>query len=330
MSGTVAEPTGRRVDEQRPIGATDLQVSALSLGTAPLGNLFSEVPEDEAAATVRRALELGLSYVDTAPFYGHGVAERRAGAALAGVPRDSFVLSSKVGRLIRPATDADTGDYAVAGDTVPVFDFTADGVRRSLEESLERLGLDRIDIVYIHDPDDHVEQALTEAYPALHRLRSEGIVSAIGVGMNVADIPARFVRETDIDCVLLAGRYTLLDQSGQADLLPLCVERSVSVVIGGVYNSGILADPRPGARYDYRPAAPGVIDRARRLDAVCRRHGVPLTAAAIQFPLRHPAVASVLTGVRSVSELDENAQAMATPVPAALWAELAAEGLVPA
>ncbi len=330
MSDTVAGTTGRRVDEQRTVGTTDVRVSALSLGTAPLGNLFSKVPEDEAAATVRRALELGLSYVDTAPFYGHGIAERRTGAALAGVPRDSFVLSTKIGRLIRPATDADTGDFAVTGDTTPVFDFSADGVRRSLEESLERLGLDRIDIVYIHDPDDHVEQALAEAYPALDRLRSEGVVSAIGVGMNVADIPARFVRETDIDCVLLAGRYTLLDQSGLTELLPLCVERSVSVVIGGVYNSGILADPRPGARYDYRPAAPEVVDRARRLDAVCRRHGVALTAAALQFPLRHPAVASVLTGVRSVTELEENVGAMTAPVPAGLWADLVADGLLPA
>ncbi len=330
MSDTVAETTGRRVDEQRPLGTTELTVSALSLGTAPLGNLFTEVADDEATATVRRAVELGLSYVDTAPFYGHGVAERRTGAALAGLPPGRVRLSTKVGRLIRPASGADTGDFAVAGDTMPVFDFTADGVRRSLEESLQRLGLDRVDIVYIHDPDDHVEQALTEAYPALHELRSEGVVSAIGVGMNGPQIPARFVRETDIDCVLLAGRYTLLDQSGLTELLPLCVERAVSVVVGGVFNSGILADPRPGARFDYRPAAPEVLDRARRLDAVCRRHGVPLTAAALQFPLRHPAVASVLTGVRSVAELEANAAALATPVPADLWAELIADGLLPA
>lgn len=330
MSDTVAERTGRRVDEQRRLGTTELTVSALSLGTAPLGNLFTEVTDDESTATVRRAVELGLSYVDTAPLYGHGVAERRTGAALAGRPPGRVRLSTKVGRLIRPAHGADTGDFAVADDTMPVFDFTADGVRRSLEESLQRLGLDRVDIVYIHDPDDHVEQALTEAYPALHQLRSEGVVSAIGVGMNGPEIPARFVRETDIDCVLLAGRYTLLDQSGLTELLPLCVERTVSVVVGGVYNSGILADPRPGARFDYRPAAPEVLDRARRLDAVCRRHGVPLTAAALQFPLRHPAVASVLTGVRSVAELETNAAALATPVPLDLWAELIADGLLPA
>lgn len=305
-----------------------MRVSRLGLGTAPLGGMFTRVADSDAQGVVRRALEAGLTYIDTAPQYGHGTAERRLGATLAGVPRDSYVLSSKVGRVIRERPGASTGIFRDAPPSDAVFDFTRDAVMRSLEESLARLRLDRIDVLYIHDPDDHEEEALTLAYPAVEELRSQKVVSAIGVGMNQSRIPTRFVLETDIDVVLLAGRYTLLDQSGAADLLPACVERGVSVVIGGVYNSGVLADPHGDAKYDYAAAPAEVVARARALEAVCRRHDVALKEAAIQFPLHHPAVASVLTGSRSRAELDDNLAAMVAPLPRALWEELVAEGLL--
>jgi len=211
----------------------------------------------------------------------------------------------------------------------PVFDFSYDGVMRSVEESLERLGVDRVDVLYIHDPDDHPEEALAGAYPALDRLRAEGTIKAVGAGMNQAEMLARFAREADFDCFLLAGRYTLLDHdTALAELLPLCVERAIAIVIGGVYNSGILADPRPGAPFNYEPAERRWLERAQRLKAVCDRHDVPLMAAAIQFPLAHPAVATVLTGVRTTAELDENVRMLRYPIPPALWQDLRAEGLL--
>jgi D-threo-aldose 1-dehydrogenase len=211
-----------------------------------------------------------------------------------------------------------------------VFDFSYDGVLRSVEESLARLGLDRIDILHIHDPDEHYEAALTGAYRALDRLRAEGTIRAVGAGMNQAEMLVRFARAADFDCFLLAGRYTLLDQSGLAELLPLCAERGIAIIIGGVYNSGVLADPHgDGATFNYRPAGMRLLERARRLDAVCARFGVPLKAAAIQFPLGHPAVSVVLNGARSVAELEENAAMFRTPIPPELWAALKAEGLLP-
>jgi D-threo-aldose 1-dehydrogenase len=281
----------------------------LGLGTAPLGGLYREVTEDEALAVVDRAYELGLRLFDTAPYYGDGLAERRLGRALAGKPRAELVISTKVGRLLRPE---------------PVFDFSYDGVLRSHEESLERLGLDRVDILLIHDPDDHFEEALTGAYPALDRLRGEGVVGAIGVGMNQWQLLAAFAREADFDCFLIAGRYTLLDRSAADGLLPLCAERGIEVIAGGVYNSGVLADPEREPRYDYLPAPPGIVARARHLREVCARHEVPLKAAAIQFPLQHDAVTTVLSGCRSVAELEENVRMLEVQIPAALWEELAA------
>lgn len=312
------------------LGGSGVRVSRLSLGTAPLGGMFAHVADSDADGVVRRALDVGLTYVDTAPQYGHGTSERRLGATLVGVPRESYVLSSKVGRVIRERAGASTGIFEDAPESDAVFDFTRDGVMRSLEESLERLGLDRVDVLYIHDPDDFEEEALKLAYPAVEELRSQGVVGAIGLGMNQSRIPTRFVLETDIDVVLLAGRYTLLDQSGAVDLLPACVARGVSVVIGGVYNSGVLADPHGDPKYDYAAAPPDVVARARALDAVCARHDLALKAAAIQFPLHHPAVASVLTGSRTAAELDENLAAMSASVPPELWRELVAEGLLPA
>ena len=204
----------------------------------------------------------------------------------------------------------------------PVFDFSADGVRRSLDASLERLGLDRVDIVHVHDPDDHAEEALAGAFPALRRWRDDGVVAKIGAGMNQSALLARFVREADVDCVLLAGRYTLLDRSALDDLLPLCEATGVEVIAAGVFNSGLLADPRPGAPFDYAPAPAELVERARQLAAICARYGVPLTAAALQFPARHPAVTCVLTGVRSVAELEANVADAARPIPPDLWDDL--------
>jgi D-threo-aldose 1-dehydrogenase len=251
---------------------------------------------------------------------------------LAGLPRESFVLSTKVGRLARPLDPGESADphgFVDAPDGKRVWDFSRDGVRRSLEESLARLDLDRVDAVYLHDPDDHEREACEWAFPALAELRDAGVVRAIGAGMNQAEMLTRFVRRFDLDVVLVAGRYSLLDQRALAELLPACAERGVAVVVGGVFNSGLLADPRPGAPFDYAPAPPELVDRALRLQQVCARHGAPLRAAALAFPFGHPAVTSVLVGVRSVAELEEDVALYARGVPGELWAELLATGLLP-
>jgi D-threo-aldose 1-dehydrogenase len=326
------EPT-----ERLRIGRTGLDVTRLGFGGASIGGLFTAVRDEDATATVERAWDLGVRTFDVAPLYGLGAAERRMGRALAGKPRDDFVLSTKVGRLvvprdsIPPGADVDEQDanYPHRDPVGLVFDYSGDGVRRSIEASLERLGLDRIDIALIHDPDDHWEAAIDDAYPALARLRDEGVIRAVGAGMNQSAMLARFAREGDFDVFLVAGRYTLLDQEAFGELLPLCVERGIGILIGGVMNSGVLTDPGPGSRYNYRPAPPAVIDRARRLAAVCERHAVPLRAAAIQFPLAHPAVRSLIAGVRRIEHLDEYPELMRRPIPADLWAELRAEGLIP-
>ena len=308
-------------------------MTELAFGAACIGNLFTPVTEADARAAVDAAWSAGVRYFDTAPHYGLGLSEQRLGAALRDRPRDSYTLSTKVGRLLEPQPDA-VGDDLANGFAVPatrrrVWDFSADGVRRSIESSLERLGLDRIDIAYLHDPDDHGPQALAEAYPAAERLRAEGVLGAIGVGMNRTALLTRFVRETDVDVVLLAGRYTLLDQGGLTELLPEAERRGVSVVVGGAFNSGLLADPRPGATFDYAAAPDELLQRALRIKAVCERHGVPLRAAALRFPLGHPAVASVLVGLRSAEEARDAAAMIGHPVPDALWAALRAEGLLP-
>ena len=328
--------------ERRRIGQSTVAVTRLGLGGASIGGLFRPVADDDAIATVDRAWALGIRYFDTAPLYGYGNSEHRMGRALSARPRDSFVLSTKVGRLIYPVDqitrDADVDRqeldgredafYAGTGPVRPVFDYSSDGVRRSVEESLERLGLDRIDIALIHDPDDHWPAAIGEAYPALHRLREQGTVGAIGVGMNQSAMLARFAREGDFDVFMLAGRYTLFDQVGLIDLLPLCVQRGIAVLVAGTMNSGILAATGPGARLDYQPAPLAAIERARRLEAVCVRHGTQLKAAAIQFPLAHPAVASIVAGVRSVAHLDEYPVLMREAIPQGLWHELKHEALI--
>ncbi|WP_340374403.1 aldo/keto reductase [Streptomyces sp. SS7] len=313
------------------LGRSPVQVTGLALGTAPLANLYTEVSEEQAHDTVAAAWRHGVRYFDTAPHYGLGLAERRLGAALREHPRSAYTVSTKVGRLLEPS--AAGGDDLADGFAVPathrrVWDFSADGVRRSLDASLERLGLDRVDVVYLHDPDDHAEQAFREGYPALERLRSEGVVGAIGAGMNQTGMLTRFVRETDVDVVLCAGRHTLLDQRAAAALLPAALERGVSVVIGGAFNSGLLADPRPSATYDYAPAPPEVLDRALRMNAVAGRHGITLRAAALAFCAAHPAVASVLVGARSAAEAEDCAEQFAAPVPEAFWQELRDTGLL--
>ncbi|RKT19866.1 D-threo-aldose 1-dehydrogenase [Streptomyces sp. 1114.5] len=317
----------------RPLGRSTVAVSELAFGAAGIGNLFTPVTDEQAREAVDAAWDSGVRYFDTAPHYGLGLSERRLGQALRGRPRGEYTISTKAGRLLRPAPEPH-GDDLADGFAVPathqrVWDFSAVGVRRSIEDSLERLGLDRIDIVYLHDPDDHAEQALTEAYPELERLRAEGLLGAIGVGMNQAELPTRFVRETDIDAVLLAGRYSLLDQRGLAELLPLAAEHGVGVVMGGVFNSGLLADPKPGATFDYATAPDELLDRALRLKAVCENHSVPLRAAALRFPFGHPAVASVLVGTRNATEVRDAAAMLCHRVPDTLWAELKESGLLP-
>jgi D-threo-aldose 1-dehydrogenase len=326
-----------------PLDATGLSVTRLGLGGASIGGLFTAVSDESARSTIRHAWDLGIRYFDTAPLYGYGASERRFGAALAGEQRDAFVLSTKVGRLVRlpreigpadeidrqRAGDADDAFYVRSGDERLVFDYSADGVRRSIGESLERLGLDRIDIALIHDPDDHWQEALDGAYPALAQLRDEGVVRAIGAGMNQSEMLARFVRETDVDVVMVAGRYTILEQGALDELLPACLERGVAVLVAGVMNSGVTADPaEPGSRFNYEAAPATVVDRARRVAAVCDRHGVPLRAAAVQFPMAHPAVASLVAGVRTLAHLDEYPAFARLEIPAGLWQELRAERLL--
>jgi len=314
------------------LGKSGVEVSALSFGAAAIGNLFTEVTEEQAYEAVDAAWSSGIRYFDTAPHYGIGLSERRLGAALRTRPRAAYTISTKVGRRLEP-TDTG-GDDLANGFAVPathrrVWDFSAAGVRRSLEDSLERLGLDRVDAVYLHDPDDYAEQAFGEGYPELERMRAEGLVGAIGAGMNQAGMLTRFVRDTDVDMVLCAGRYTLLDQRALTDLLPAAVERGVSVVIGGAFNSGLLADPRPGATYNYATAPGELLDRALRLKSIAERHATTLRAAALAFCAAHPAVASVLVGARSAAEVRDCAEQFAATVPTDFWQELREVKLLP-
>ncbi|MEU2060634.1 aldo/keto reductase [Streptomyces sp. NPDC013455] len=314
------------------LGRSGVEVTPLGFGAAALGNLYTPVDDEQAHAAVRAAWERGIRYFDTAPHYGLGLSERRLGAALREYDRSRYTVSTKVGRRLEPA--GGTGDDLADGFAVPathrrVWDFTADGIRRTLDAALDRLGLDRVDVVYLHDPDDHAEQAFREGYPALERLRSEGVVGAIGAGMNQTGMLTRFLRDTDVDVVLCAGRYTLLDQSAATDLLPEALRRGVSVVVGGPFNSGLLADPTPRATYDYRRAPRELLDRALRVRAVAERHGTPLRAAALAFCAAHPAVASVLVGPRSAAEVHDCADQFATAVPDACWQELRGSGLLP-
>jgi D-threo-aldose 1-dehydrogenase len=315
------------------LGSTNVDVTTFGFGAAGIGNLYAEVSDADVEAALQAAWDAGVRYFDTAPHYGLGLSERRIGKFLAGIPRDSYVVSTKVGRLLEPSDgtglDLDNG-FAVPANQRRVWDFSADGIRRSVESSLERLGLDRVDVLLLHDPDEHWAQAAGEGFPALAELRSQGAVGAVGVGMNQWQMPARFIRETSIDVVMLAGRYTLLEQSAAGEFLPLCVEHGVSVLAAGVFNSGLLARPKVAddAKYNYEPAPRDLVVRAQRIAAVCERHGATLPQAAVQFVLRHPSVASVVLGVKSAEQAVRNAELFAAPVPEGLWDDLRAEGLL--
>ena len=310
--------------ERRRLGSSRVEVTRTMLGTAPLGGLFERVPDEDAEATLQAAWDAGIRAFDTAPHYGVGLAETRLGRFLTGIPRDQVAVSTKVGRRLVPAEGPVEGEDGFFGTPALAreFDYSADGVRRSLEDSLGRLGLDRVDILLIHDPDDHWQQAVSEAYPALDDLRAQGVVGAIGVGMNQTAMLERFVAETDIDVVLVAGRYSLLDRQAASGLLPACERGGVGVLVGGVFNSGILAAPGPGAHFDYKPAPDELVAAAQRLQASCAACGVDLPAAALQFPLRHPAVSAIVVGARSAAEVRVDCEGLRTHIPESLWNEL--------
>lgn len=317
-----------------------------ALGGAPLGNLFRALADETAIAVVRHAYGAGARCFDTAPHYGHGRSERRFGDALREFARDDYVLSTKVGRLLEPRADAPRDQLGYV-DTLPFvqrYDYSADGVRRSLADSLQRLGLARVDIVYVHDIDraTHGEaharrfaDTLDGALPALAALKAEGVIAGYGLGVNDVAICREVLRRADLDVILLAGRYTLADQSALPELLPECERREVAVVLGGPFNSGILATgarPRDGSKpyFNYAPASPAIIERVAALERICAQFAVPLPAAALQFPLGHPAVTCVLPGARSVAEFDENLRLARLSIPAEFWRALREQRLIEA
>jgi D-threo-aldose 1-dehydrogenase len=311
------------------IGRTGVYVSELGFGGAPIGNLYAPVPDEDATAAVRSAWAGGVRYFDTAPHYGLGLSERRLGAVLRDQPREEFVISTKVGRLLvtnpSPAgSDLAAGGFAVPDDLMRENDYSRDGVRRSLDASLGRLGLDRVDMVYIHDAEDHMEQALREAVPALIDLREQGVIGAIGAGMNSVEPLLRFVIEADVDAVMLAGRWTLADRTGEP-LVEACAEREVSVVAAAPFNSGLLVTPAPGedAYFNYGRAPADVLAFARRLAVACDAAGTSLPQAALRFPLQHAAVPSVVVGMSSAAQVRDNLDWADSPLPASLWTRLA-------
>ncbi len=328
MSTIDAQPMNRRAVTDTPLALTDL-----GFGASVIGNLYRATPEEEALAAVAAAWDAGIRYFDTAPHYGLGLSERRLGAALRDRPRDEYVLSSKVGRLLVPnenPTGVDDDGFAVPDDVRRQWDFSRDGVLRSIEATLQRTGLDRLDIVYVHDPDQHWQQAADEAMPALAQLRDEGVIGAIGAGMNQSAMLARFLRETAADLVMLAGRYTLLDQGALDDVLPAALEHGKSVVAVGVFNSGLLANDQPaaGMKYDYQDAPAHLVARAQAIAEICQHHGTTLPAAAIAFPFTHPAVVNVTLGMRTPQQVARNVELYRRPVPEDLWADLHAQGLI--
>jgi D-threo-aldose 1-dehydrogenase len=318
----------------------ELTVSALGFGGAPLGDLYARLDEATAVATVETALHQGVTLLDTSPHYGNGLSEHRIGAALRRVPEKKVTLCTKVGRVMDPFVPHEAAVGFQGGlPHAARFDYSYDGTLRSLEQSMLRLGVDHIDIVLIHDVDvwthgaDQIEerfsQAMDGAYRALANLRDSGTVKAIGVGINEADMASRFARAGDFDAMLLAGRYSLLEQPALAEFLPLAIEKQIAVILGGVFNSGILATGAvPGARYNYHPAPADIMDKVARIERVCAAHGVPLYRAALHFALGHRAVASVVLGAVQPSEIDQQIAALAAPVPRALWADLKTERLL--
>ena len=316
------------------VGKSRLHITRLGLGGAALGGLYHDLSEDTANGTVRRALELGVHFFDTAPLYGAGKSESRLGRALGGWDRDIYILASKVGYALVPQDRNENQDMFFPFDNPPplrpIFDFSYDGVMRSLEESLVRLGVDCIDILYIHDPDGHFGEAMKGAYVALNKLRQERVIGAVGVGTTRVETLIRFVRAGQFDCVLLAGRYTLLDHTALDQALPLCLQEGVSVIIGGPYGSGILATGAvAGATFNYLPASTETLEKVRRIEDICRDYSVPLKAAALQFPLAHPAVASIIPGARTAGEVEENFRMVGHSIPVEFWADLRRRRLLP-
>ncbi|MET0418497.1 MAG: aldo/keto reductase [Actinoplanes sp.] len=309
-----------------------IDLGRLGLGCAQLGNLYAAIDHTAAAETVAAAWDAGIRYFDTAPHYGLGLSERRLGAALTGRPRAAYAVSTKVGRLLVPdpagAARPDPDGFVVPADHRRVWDFTADGVRRSLDDSLARLKLDRVDLVLLHDPEDHARPALDEAYPTLHALRAQGVIRAVGVGSKQTAVLTRFARDTDVDVLMVAGRYTLLEQPALDALLPAALDRGVAVLNAGVFNSGILAadNPTPDSRYEYTPAPPSLVRRAEAIAAICARHGTTLPAAALAFAAAHPAVTTVVAGAQTPTQVRQNSAAPHPPP--ALWADLRAAGLL--
>lgn len=315
---------------QREIAGTGVSVTVLGFGGSTVGNLYRPVDDDTAQDAVAAAWDRGVRYFDTAPHYGLGLSERRLGLALQGRPREEYTLSTKVGRLLAPnpsptGSDLEAGGFAVPDDLMRVRSYSRDGVLRSIEASLERLGLDRIDVVYVHDPEDHMEAAIAEAVPALVELREQGVIGAVGAGMNYVEPLRRFVAETDVDVLMVAGRWTLVDQSA-APLLNECADADVGVVAAAPFNSGLLArrEPAEDAMFDYDRAPADVLEAARACARVCESHGTELPAAALQFPLRHRAVVSVVTGMRTPEHVDLNVSWMTAEIDERLWAELPA------
>ncbi|WP_341394203.1 aldo/keto reductase [Arthrobacter sp. G119Y2] len=309
------------------------RTGALGFGTAPIGNLYRPVPEAEALAAVDTAWQQGIRHFDTAPHYGLGLAERRLGEVLSGKPRDSYLLSSKVGRLLRPNPSPqgrDPEEFDVPDDLTRIYDYSRDGVLQSIEESLVRLGTDRLDVVYIHDPDEHWDEAISGAVPALSELREQGVIGAYGAGMNQSAMLERFVREADVDVVMLAGRFTLLEQAGARSLIAACRERGVGIVDVGVFNSGLLSKdrPAPDATYNYAPASPPVLERANALADLAEKHGTTLPAAALAFPYREPAVAAVVLGMRSAEQVERNVRLRDAVIPEQFWQDAAALGYI--
>jgi D-threo-aldose 1-dehydrogenase len=325
-----------------PSGAT-IDFTELGFGTAPLGNLFRALTEQEAQATLQAAWDAGHRYIDTAPLYGLGLSETRINHFLRGKPRDSYVLSTKVGRLLEacpPAERTGIGKFFDTPSRREVYDYSHDGIMRSIEDSLERLGIDSIDILFVHDidvanhktaaiRDEKVAELMKSGYGALVKLRDQGVIKAFGAGVNEWEVCEILAKQGDFDLFLLAGRYTLLEQESLNSFLPLCVERGIGIVIGGAYNSGILASgPKPGAFYNYDPAPQHILDRVAGIEKICNRHGIKLVEAALRFPLVHPAVVTVIPGASRPEEVTLNMRTLAATIPAALWADLKAEGFV--
>jgi len=318
-----------RYNEKVKLKRSELEVTRLSLGTAPLGGLFASVSDKDGDELLNSALELGINYFDTAPQYGHGVAEVRLGRALqnAKVP---FVVETKVGRVLRRVEGVEPERWFpdAPRDIVPIYDYSKAGIRQSFEESLERLGLPHIDIVLMHDAEDYIPDAINNAFPVLAELRSQGLIKAIGLGMNYVEPALEIMKNTDLDIALIAGRYTLLDQIAQEELFPYALANNIDISMGGVLNSGVLANPAPGATYNYLPASDEIIARAKKICDFLKERSVPLIAAAVQFPMRHPAVTSIVTGPRNVSELQTYVDGFDFPIPESVWVELENSGLV--